>query len=58
MTFDDNDAKKFVHRMIRWIETLTQENLALRSILRSVTPAMEAGITDHVWSLRELLSAG
>lgn len=22
-----------------------------------VTPAMEAGITDHVWDMRELLSA-
>jgi hypothetical protein len=22
-----------------------------------VTPAMEAGLTDHVWSLRELLTA-
>ena len=23
-----------------------------------VTPAMEAGLTDHVWSIRELLEAG
>jgi hypothetical protein len=22
-----------------------------------ITPAMEAGLTDHVWSIRELLTA-
>jgi len=27
----------------------------IHSVIR-VTPAMEAGLTDHVWTLRELLS--
>jgi hypothetical protein len=32
------------------------EHSNLRTTLR-VTPAMQAGIADHIWSVRELLEA-
>ncbi len=36
MTFDDNEAKKFAHQIIQRIEALTQENVALKTILKSI----------------------
>ena len=36
MTFDDNEAKKFVRHMIRQIERLLHENIALVSILKGI----------------------
>ena len=40
-----------------WFTRFTYYNFCRAHSSLRVTPAMEAGISDHVWTVRELLEA-
>jgi hypothetical protein len=47
MTANPEAAERALHCLL--------EGCSIRSTERLITPAMEAGLTDHIWSISELL---